>query len=120
MAKLWALAVVVAALAAVAAVQAAEQKVTWGLGQNYGTPIKATSGDMVTLDWTGQGLHGVWNVPAAKCATASDPHTVVVDPKDGGTWSFTCNSSTKGDNFYMCPVDGHCQAGMLLTISCAP
>lgn len=40
----------------------------------------------------GQGLHGVWNVPAAKCATASDPHTVVVDPKDGEPEGCVCGA----------------------------
>jgi plastocyanin len=89
----------------------------WTLGQNFADRT-ASVGDTITFTWN-KGLHGVYLIPSGDCpssfdesqngqteiqAAASGPQTVTYTFDDSGTYWFAC------------PVDGHCDAGMLFKV----
>eukprot|EP00887_Chlorella_sp_A99_P004029 scaffold11.g4029.t1 len=115
---------VLLALATVAVLVGAQQEIEWKGPSNY-APVKLTTGQSVTLMWnatTPNTPHGVWAVPSNACPpqfTAGNGLSELVAPAPQGSWTFSCNSTSSGDHFYACPVDGHCKLGMLLQISCS-
>lgn len=89
----------------------------WTLGQNFADRT-ASVGDTVTFTWD-QGNHGVYRIPSGECPPSFE------DGQNGqneiqaavpGPMTVTYTFEESGTYWFACPVDGHCDGGMLFKV----
>jgi len=89
----------------------------WTLGQNFADRT-ASVGDTITFTWD-SGRHGVYRIPSGNCpSTFEDGRNgqVEIQAATSGPQTVTYTFENSGTYWFACPVDGHCDAGMLFKV----
>jgi plastocyanin len=92
----------------------------WALGQNY-ADRQVSVGDTATFSWT-QGTHGVFLLIGSSCpSTFQDGQNGMkeIAAATPGPKTVTYTFQESGTFWFACPVDRHCQAGMLFQVTVA-